>query len=200
MSVVTEIPEGSEAPADTRIFADMSKDRWSTAYTEYLYRQNIISGSQKGDSLVYNPENNMTRQEFAKLIVAWTGKNLEDYAETELAFSDTEKIDAWALPYVKAAVSLGIMNGKASGDVMNFDPLGNLTRQEAMTVIGRLTEKGFERSDLADFSDRDKVADWAYEYVATLVKIGIISGSDGKLNPEGNITREQAAKIIFEIN
>ncbi len=203
MPVISEKPgdgEASETPEETRVFADMSAERWSTRYTEYLYRQNIISGSKKGDSLVYNPENNMTRQEFAKLIVAWTGKNLEDYEQTELAFADEDKIDAWALPYVKASVSLGIMNGKASGDVMNFDPLGNLTRQEAMTVIGRLTEKGFEKSDLAEFSDKDKIADWAYEYAATLVKIGVITGSDGKLDPEGNITREQAAKIIFEIN
>ncbi|MBR5756807.1 MAG: S-layer homology domain-containing protein, partial [Firmicutes bacterium] len=176
------------------------EDRWSTKYVEYLYRQGIISGSAKGDSLVYKPEDNMTRQEFAKLIVAWTGRNIDDYAETELLFNDNDRIDAWALPYVKAAYSLGIMNGKSSGEIMNFDPQGRLTRQEAMTVIGRLTEKGFEKSDLLDFPDRDKVADWAYDYVATLVKIGIISGSDGKLMPEGNITREQAAKIIFEIN
>ena len=196
----TEPQENTEPEEKKPVFADMGEDRWSTKYVEYLYRQGIISGSAKGDSLVYKPEDYMTRQEFAKLIVAWTGKNLDDYAETELVFNDNDRIDAWALPYVKAAYSLGIMNGKSSGEIMNFDPQGRLTRQEAMTVIGRLTEKGFEKSDLLDFPDRDKVADWAYDYVATLVKIGIISGSDGKLMPEGNITREQAAKIIFEIN
>ena len=93
-----------------------------------------------------------------------------------------------------------MMNGKLSDDVLKFDPEGSITRQEAMTVIGRLTETGYEKSDLSEFSDKDKVASWAYDYVCTLVKMGIISGSDGKLDPEGNITREQAAKIIFEIN
>ncbi|MBR5756212.1 MAG: phosphodiester glycosidase family protein, partial [Firmicutes bacterium] len=147
----TEPQENTEPEENKPVFADMGEDRWSTKYVEYLYRQGIISGSAKGDSLVYKPEDYMTRQEFAKLIVAWTGKNPDDYAETELVFNDNDRIDAWALPYVKAAYSLGIMNGKSSGEIMNFDPQGRLTRQEAMTVIGRLTEKGFEKSDLLDF-------------------------------------------------
>lgn len=192
--------DGAVTIEKTNIFADMTQERWSTKYTEYLYDQNIIAGSVKDGKTYYYPENKMTRQEFAKLIVAWSGKNPDDYSETQLAFADADKIAEWAVPYVKVAVSLNMMNGKLSDDVLKFDPEGSITRQEAMTVIGRLTESGYEKSDLSEFSDRDKVASWAYDYVCTLVKMGIISGSDGKLIPEGNITREQAAKIIFEIN
>ncbi len=196
-----EAGDGEGASVDTTpIFADLKNSDWSKSYIEYLYRQGIISGSKKNGKLYYNPSAKMTRQEFAKVITTWYGVDLTKYETVELDFADNSKIANWAMPYVKAAVSLGMMNGKSVKGVNKFDPEGSITRQEVMTVIGRIMADGYQSDNLSEFSDKATIADWALPYVKVLVKQGIITGSNGKLLPNNAVTREQVAKIIFEIN
>ena len=47
------------------------------------------------------------------------------------------------------------------------------------------------------FSDADKVAKWAREPLAQMLQAGIISGSNGKLNPQGEATRAQMATMLM---
>ncbi len=194
-----EQPEEATAPAIA--FSDMSEANWSLPYAQYLYDKGVISGKPgKDGSLIYDPFSAMTRQEFAKVIVSWLGTDLEAYAGEPLDFGDAQSIAEWAQPYVRAAVGLGMMNGKAGPSGTNFDPSGSITRQEAMTVIGRIMEKGYAPDDLSGFSDASSVAQWALPYVQVLVGQGIINGAGGKLSPSSPVTREQIAKIIFEID
>lgn len=188
--------EPEEETSHEYIFADLNQKNWSTDYVEYLYERGVINGSEKNGKLYYNPTKNMTRQEFAKVITSWYGADLDSFAEVELNFTDASQIADWAVPYVKAALALGMMNGKGT----KFDPNGSITRQEVMTVIGRIMERGYEASNLSQFSDRGSVDSWALPYVQTLVEQKVITGSNGKLMPKNPVTREQVAKIIFEIN
>lgn len=52
-------------------------------------------------------------------------------------FKDKDQISSWAIDYVEKAVSLGIMNG--TGD--NFNPKGNLTREQASIIMVKLYDK-----------------------------------------------------------
>jgi hypothetical protein len=143
----------------------------------------------------------MTRQEFAAVVVRWLNIDTENYRDVELNFADSAKIQDWAQDSVRAALSLGFMAGKAvqGSSKVNFDPTGSISRQEVMTVIGRVQEKGYGEADM-NFSDASKIAGWALPYVKTLVAQGVISGFNGKLDPAGFVTRGQVAKIIFELN
>lgn len=48
-----------------------------------------------------------------------------------------------------------------------------------------------------DFGDGADISGYAKEAVETLVQAGVISGDEnGRFNPNHNLTREQAAKII----
>ncbi|MDO5441143.1 MAG: phosphodiester glycosidase family protein [Bacillota bacterium] len=183
-----------------QVFADVKEGNWAKPYIEYLYRNNIVSGNEKNGKLYYNPSSKMTREEFAKVMVSWYGVDLDLYSDVELNYADVNKISAWAIPYVKAALSLGMMSGSTSNGKLVFNPKGSVTRQEVMAVIGRITESGYEKANLKKFSDNDKLASWAKEYAQILVKQGVISGSNGKLLPNNPVTRDQVAKIIFEIN
>ena len=50
---------------------------------------------------------------------------------------------------------------------------------------------------LLDFSDRDKVSDYAYESVCWMTMNGIINGrSNGTFDPQGNATRAEAAAML----
>ena len=199
INVSTQAPDDDFEKVD--VFADMPQAHWATQYAEYLYNQSIITGSISKDKRVYAPDQTMTRQEFAAVIVRWLGINTEEYSDVDLDFADYSKIQDWAKDSIRAALHLGFMTGKsaAATKAVYFDPTGPISRQEVMTVIGRIQEKGYPEAEM-DFKDANKIASWALPYVKTLVGQGVISGYNGRLDPTGSVTRAQVAKIIFELN
>jgi len=54
-------------------------------------------------------------------------------------------------------------------------------------------------ADLAGFADADMVASYAVESIAKLVRMGLITGSDGRINPLGNTTRAEAAVLLYRV-
>ena len=52
---------------------------------------------------------------------------------------------------------------------------------------------------LSAFSDAGKIASWAKTPLAAMVQMKIIGGSNGKLNPTGNVTRAEVAKMLYEM-
>ena len=47
--------------------------------------------------------------------------------------------------------------------------------------------------------DSGQVGGWARDYIAAMVTRGIISGSNGKLDPNGTVTRAQVAKMLYNL-
>jgi len=184
--------------ADGRPFVDTA-NHWSGLFDTYLYNQGIASGSKKGDLLYYQPNNNITRMEFAIIAVKWMGLDLDQYSGVQLNFADASQIPSWAAPYIKAACGSGMMSGSLTNGKLYFNPMKNVTRQEAMTVIGKTQVRGFAEAEM-NFKDSDKIAAWALPYIKPLVAQGAISGSNGFLNPQAYLTRGQVASIIFGLN
>ncbi len=189
-----EIPgDGEEAP-----FADMA-GHWAERYTTYLRAQGIINGVKKDDGLYYQPDKNMSRSEFAVIMSNWLVEDLSAYSAVELPFADLTEIPAWALSQVKAMYSLGYVTGSldsASGKLY-FKPNSSISRQEAMTILGRSQARGYAETDLAGFPDGGSVAGWAAPYLRSLLSQGVISGSNGKLLPQDPVTRGQMAKMVY---
>ena len=119
------------------------------------------------------------------------------YEATELPYTDLDLIADYALPAVKTAYALGIIEGKSRLEERFFDPKGTITRQEVMTVIGRTLEEGLGKADISGFSDASDVAGWALPYVQILVCQGVIDGSGGRINPLKGMTRAEAAAVIY---
>ena len=107
----------------------------------------------------------------------------------------------WYSAAVAWAQSEGIVNGVGNG---RFDPSGEVTREQAATVLYRyacskqLSEK---RGDLTRFADRDEVSAWAEEAVCWAEACGILQGSgEGErllLMPTASLTRAQAAAMLM---
>ena len=68
-----------------------------------------------------------------------------------------------------------------------------------MTILGRLTEKGYPQAALTAFSDHTTVPGWAKEHLATLVGLKVVNGSNGKLLPNASVTRAEVAKMLFTL-
>ena len=177
----------------TPAFADM-QDHWANDAVAYLKRSGISNGSN-GNFL---PDTNISRQEFAVLLARYLGSS-QDYSSVQLPFADTNEIASWALNGAKAMYSLGIIKGSSDGSgKLYFNPTANVSRQEAVTMLGRLTEKGYAQGALK-FTDSSAIQSWAAEYVSTLSEMGILTGfSDGSFRPGGAMTRAQVATVLYK--
>ncbi len=143
------------------------------------------------DGLHYNKSGaQVMANAFAKAV-----RELES-ASTEsgdVRFDDVADGD-WFAPYVTKAASKEIVKG--SGNL--FRPNDTITRQDASVILYRLLGGKVVFSDTASFTDDTQISDYAKDAVAYLAGIKIINGmSDGSFQPNGLLTRAQAAVLIY---
>ena len=100
--------------------------------------------------------------------------------------------NAWYKSAVNYAVANGLMNGVGAG---TFDPNGSMTRAMLVTVLWRYA--GQPGADGAGFTDVP-AGQWYSAAVAWAAENGVVNGvAPGQFAPDGKITREQMAVILF---
>lgn len=98
---------------------------------------------------------------------------------------------AWATEAIEALYKRGIISGKGNG---TYAPADMLTRAELTKMI--VNAFGLTSNGTSEFIDID--GHWAKEFIVIANNLGIVNGTgDGCFAPDGLITREQAAKIIY---
>lgn len=193
-ALVAAEPEDPTDPEDPTeiVFDDVEQGRWSAQYIYDLVEKGICDGI--GDNK-FNPEGNIERCAFAKILAEASGDDLTRYEGTS-NFADCR--GSWAETYINWAYANGIVTGRTD---TTFDPYGEISRQEMAAMIYRYAEyKGIElpeTNELITFDDEEQIADYAAEAVDAMQKAGIINGMDNnEFQPQGTATREQAAKMI----
>lgn len=121
----------------SKSFADAADiSTWAYDAVEWAYREGITSGIAQGDSLIFKPKNNVTRQEAAKFFVTYIDyMDLAAPTDNKADIKDIDTVDAWALPYVERCIAAGIINGDGNG---NFNPRGNTVRIAAAKMLACL--------------------------------------------------------------
>lgn len=128
-----------------------------------------------------------------KFITEQTGKFIVEEGSKE--FQDTGK-HKWALDAIESMAVKGIINGKSD---TTFAPTANITRAEFAALASRMLKLNENSSRDIPFADVDN-SKWYYNSVAAVYDNGLINGkSNTTFDPEGNITREEMAKIIGNI-
>ena len=106
-------------------------------------------------------------------------------------FVDVAK-KAWYYEAVEYAVTNGLMNGVGND---RFDPEGSMTRAMLVTVLWRY--EGEPEAPANTFSDV-KAGSWYFDAVSWAAANNIVGGvGNNKFDPDGNITREQMATILY---
>ncbi len=192
VKVTVEFEEGTE-PVDPKPqegkFVDVADDFWAAKDIYTLKDAGIIGGKSATE---FDPEGDVTRAEFAKMVVGLFGYKATSDA---VNFEDC-KAEDWFTPYVAAGVEAGVIKGVSDTE---FAPNATITREDACTILGRALNKVAQSNELK-FTDADKVAEYAAPYVALLSELGYVNGyEDGSFAPTNNITRAEAAKIIAGI-
>lgn len=168
-----------------KIPADVT-GHWAFDSIKRLLGMNVVSGYPDG---TYLPNNNITRAEFAKIIVDAMGYKVD--ATAPLAFADAAQIGDWAKGYVATAVSKGLISGYSDN---TFKPANQITRAEIATIVVKALGKAPEGTPA--FADASSVPAWAAGYINVAAKEGILSGyTDNTIKAANNATRAEAAKM-----
>ncbi|MEA4893902.1 MAG: S-layer homology domain-containing protein [Oscillospiraceae bacterium] len=169
---------------------------WALAAINDIGSRLIVTGYENGN---FNPDNSITRAEFATIIVKTLG--LEPGTETS-GFSDVSGSD-WYCGYVEAASNYGLITGYPDG---SFGPNDTITREQAATIIARamvLTnfDSGLTNDEISEllgaFTDSASISSYAESGIAACLKTGIIIGkSNTTISPSADITRAEVAAMI----
>lgn len=175
-----------------------TQNHWARSPIAQLYFKGVVQGSGGTDGILYyRPDDSMTRQEFVVSMVRASGVDVKKYKDEELPFDDADTIASWAEDAVKAAYALGWFTGSGKGDQLYAQPAATITREAAMTMLARSISVSSESDALDQFADAGRVSSWARAGMTAMVEKGIINGMDGKLQPQGNVTRAQVAKMLY---
>lgn len=170
-------------------FNDM-EGHWSTTYVKRLTGMNVIKGY---DDNSFKPYQGITRQEFAKIIVA--ALDLEGRSKA-LDFKDNDSIQSWARDYILIAQGHNILSGYEDG---TFRPDKPMSRVEIATALGRLLE-GEDIGVLVNFTDKNKLPNWSFNEINKCIYYGILSGyEDNTIRPNNIVNRAEAAKMIYQL-
>ncbi len=104
------------------------------------------------------------------------------------------KNGAWYEEAVSFALINGFMNGVAAD---RFDPNGSMTRAMFVTVLARMDGEPLDNNATSVFKDVPS-GQWYTGAIAWATKSGLLYGvGDGKFDPNGVLTREQTATLLF---
>ena len=115
-------------------FDDVAAGDWYAGYIQTLADNGLVNG----DGNNFYPNNNITREEMAKMAVAayiYKINGTLPESMDNISFSDNDEISEWAEQFVEAAVEYGLIKGDNNN---MFNPKSNTKRDEAMVVIYRL--------------------------------------------------------------
>lgn len=186
----------ASAAADRAAFTDVkSISPWAleSVYTAFDRK---LMGSVSESGLVFAPKRDITRAEFAALLLRLTG-NEPSAATSGQSFSDV-KADAWYYGAVNKAKELGIVSG-VTGTA--FKPDGLVTRQDMAVMIVRALklDEASAAAGTGKFTDEDQISDYALTAVRTVTGLGIMSGTGSTFNPSAPVTREMAAAVAVRL-
>ncbi len=173
-------------------YADVA-GTWSEEYVKRMTELELMEGRSAGS---FAPNENMTR---AELVLAFYRLAGSPASGGKNPFSDVAE-DAAYRDAVIWANEKGIASGRSQGV---FDPSGDVQRQEIAKILNAFAADAVGRKTLhnridvlSGYADAAQVSDWARESMNWAVASEFITGSGGKLNPRGAVTRAQMAAIL----
>ncbi len=166
---------------------------------EKLIANGVIIGDQNGN---FNPHHTITRAEMATMLVKALKADMGSIPETP-TFKDVN-VDHWGYKFVEAAYKNGLFKG-VSEDM--FDPEKPLSREEMAAIFIRAM--GIKDNEIIgkqkpglilQLSDKNKISDWAKEYIEFALDSGLMKGTGGTtFDADQNAEREQAVVMVDRV-
>lgn len=174
---VTIKSEFGEANAFVNPYDDVKPGDWYYSAVEYVTVNGLMNGTGNG----FEPNLATSRAMIWTILARMSDVNTASSGE-----------------WYAVAQQWAIANGVSDGTMPN----GTITREQLAAMLYRYAVskgmvKGPATADLSVFADANSVSNYAVEAMQWAVSTGLISGMDGKLNPQGSATRAQVATMLM---
>ncbi|SHJ18098.1 S-layer homology domain-containing protein [Thermoclostridium caenicola] len=188
--VLAVLPSGMSRSHAAVSFNDVPRDAWYYEHVQYV--ANHPRELMVGYAGNFGPLDNLTVEQFIKIAVAAAGKGV-------VVPSDKY----WGDVYVSIGLELGFVQ---PGEFTDYKR--PITRAEMARIIIRSLPMITGEKDIPynENEIRSRIADYdgipvnLREYVCKAYQLGIlVGGTDGKFNPNGNLTRASAAAVIHKM-
>lgn len=171
-------------------FSDVA-NHWSKSAVNDMASRLVVNGV---DATHFNPNHNVTRAEFAAILVRALG--LSDTG-TSSKFTDVSASD-WYMGAVTVANEYNLIDGYEDG---TFRPTQTISRQEAFVILNRAIaivklQQTNSSATLSSYTDQSKVATWAQTATQTVLSSGVVQGNGKLLNPAGQMSRAETATVM----
>lgn len=174
-------------------FSDV-ENSWAKDEINELLGKGIID-----DTETFNPEETISREEFTTWVARAYGvvdenadAPITDVSATHDHFKE-----------LASAYNAGIISGNGDGSI---NPNAAITKEQmsailanAMTQYDDMKLNEGLTGTLASASDADLISEWAGDDIAMLVELGVIDNSSGAIDPQQQLTKEEAAAILKKI-
>lgn len=170
---VTLTPIFERQPAQNVSFEDVKPTEWYADAVRCVVEKGLMSGTGTD---AFSPDGTTTRGMLMTMLARYAG------VDTTGGASWYEKGMAWAQ-------SAGISDGRA--------PEAGITREQLVTMLYRYADVPEAGGTLDAFADADTVSAYAVDAMRWAAANGIVNGSHGRLNPQGNATRAQVAAMLM---
>ena len=154
-------------------FVDVDTDDWYYDYVEFVCTNGLMVGTS---DVTFEPTGTVTRGTLMTILARLDG-------------TDTTDSDPWYQAGMEWAVAAGVSDGT--------DPEGTITREQVATMLWRYAgQLAVAENYLAEFDDADEIHDWAAQAMNWAVSVGVITGGDNGLDPQGTATRAELAAML----
>ena len=214
LAVAFSIPVSANAAS----FVDV-RGHWAEATIKSLADKGVVKGVT---STRFNPDGNVTRAEFLKMMMEVT-----DIATS--AYRYGECLDAngsdWFSPYLQSALDRGLIpqdmiagysvkvvksdngstravyEGAFNGNIsISREEMAYLTQELFQYTRNARTMNALKTAEEITFSDASNISPWAYDTVSLACAQGFITGmGDNRFEPKQTATRAQAATIVSRV-
>ncbi|MDQ5823762.1 MAG: S-layer homology domain-containing protein [Chloroflexota bacterium] len=196
------------APPAACLFVDVCEPDYFYNAVKALNRQGVLSGyaanppCDKGTPC-FRPYDNMTRAQSVKVVALGAGWDLlEPRTNT---FADVP-VGSTFYQYVETAAARGVISGYPCGGTgapcdgqkrPYLRPGGKVTRGQFTKMVVSGFDMQTNPGNTAHFADVP-VGSTYFQFIETAFSSGLISGyGDGTFRPNDNVTRGQAAKVVY---
>ncbi|PEB51488.1 amidase [Bacillus pseudomycoides] len=161
---------------------------WAQNSVNYLVEKNALDGKPDG---TFAPSEKIDRGSAAKLIAVVLG--LEINQDAKPSFQDSQ--NHWAAPYIAAVEKAGVIKGDDKG---NFNPANSINRASMASMLVEAYQLNNKIIGDLPTQFNDLKEHWGEKLANTLVALGISKGTDDGWNPDGIVTRAEAAQFIAQ--
>lgn len=181
-----------EKPAGEERYNDIA-GHWARKYILAMADAGIFTEIKEGS---FEPDTKITR---AMLLTTLHRLDGEKKAKSEAEFKDVENGD-----WFEKSIAWAVENKIALETEDEFKPNEDLTREEMAVILANyLSYKEVVLIQIMppDFADEGDISEFAQSSVDAVVVAKIMEGKlDNIFDPQGNATRAELAKVLYELN